>query len=166
MIKTIKEKLFGGDYEYYDEQEIREDAEMGSYPSHLQPVQGVSVYAQPKHSKHIAQGSNRDEEMEIINFVLEEYSLTGNVCRHIQQRKPIVVNMGPLDNGHKQRALDYLSGATSALNGTITRVEENIFIFAPANVKINANLEEAASAKKQPSNTWSSESENFKFKEK
>lgn len=139
MFNSIKEKILGAEYDYYDEQgyEAEEEVEVSQkqHP-HLQPVQKTGSFlggggkVTPMHS---------NDKMEILNFTLDDYALTGNVCKHIKSRKPIVVNMNKLDVAQRQRALDYLTGATHALNGTITRVADNIFIFAPENVEVNAD---------------------------
>ena len=76
-------------------------------------------------------------KMEILNFTMTSYEMTGEVSNYIKSKKPIVVNMEKLDSHEMQRAVDYLAGACCALNGTVEKVTDNIFIFAPEHVNIN-----------------------------
>jgi cell division inhibitor SepF len=43
-----------------------------------------------------------------------------------------------LDNEQSQRVVDFLSGATHAIDGHQQRIGEGVFLFAPANVMISS----------------------------
>lgn len=76
------------------------------------------------------------EKMEILNFTMSNYEMTGEVATYIKNRKPIIVNMKNLTPGEVQRAVDYLTGACYALNGTVECITEQIYIFAPESINI------------------------------
>lgn len=80
---------------------------------------------------------NQPNRMELLNFTMLSYDMTGEICSYIKNRKPIIVNMEKLVPHEMQRAVDYLTGACFALNGTVEKVTDNIFIFAPEHVNIN-----------------------------
>ena len=80
---------------------------------------------------------NQPNRMELLNFTMLSYDMTGEICGYIKNRKPIIVNMEKLVPHEMQRAVDYLTGACFALNGTVEKVTDNIFIFAPEHVNIN-----------------------------
>lgn len=86
--------------------------------------------------------------MDIMNFLMLKYEVTGEICSYIKQRKPVVVNMQKLEKASAQRALDYLTGATFALDGNVEKIADNIFIFSPAHIGISTVSEEV----KQKSN--------------
>lgn len=75
--------------------------------------------------------------MELLNFTMLSYDMTGEICGYIKNKKPIIVNMEKLVPHEMQRAVDFLTGACCALNGTVEKVTDNIFIFAPEHVNIN-----------------------------
>ena len=83
------------------------------------------------------QSKNQPNRMEILNFTMQSYEMTGEICGYVKAKKPIIVNMEKLAAHEMQRAVDYLTGACFALNGTVEKVTDNIFIFAPENVSIN-----------------------------
>ncbi|ONI46507.1 hypothetical protein AN640_03365 [Candidatus Epulonipiscium fishelsonii] len=103
-------------------------------PAPVMPVPTVSQNNRvgPVASRHSTQ------KQELLNITMASYATTGDVASYIKERKSIVVNMQNLQFHEVQRALDYLSGATDALEGTVERVAENIYIFAPENVQLKS----------------------------
>jgi cell division inhibitor SepF len=80
---------------------------------------------------------NQANKMEILNFTMLSYDMTGEICSYIKAKKPIIVNMEKIAQHEMQRAVDYLTGACCALNGSVEKITENIFIFVPEHVNVN-----------------------------
>lgn len=80
---------------------------------------------------------NQPSKMEILNFTMLNYDMTGEICSYIKAKKPIIVNMEKIDQHEMQRAVDYLTGASCALNGSVEKITDNIFIFVPEHIHIN-----------------------------
>lgn len=49
-----------------------------------------------------------------------------------------VVNFQYTDSRTRERVVDFLMGVVYALEGTVERVHEQVFLFVPANVKVEA----------------------------
>ena len=85
--------------------------------------------------------------------VIEPKSL--DECRklvdNLRARKPIIINLERVETELARKMFDYLSGASYALSGNCQRVTQNIFIFAPNNVNINAKLDRATEAEAEES---------------
>ena len=60
----------------------------------------------------------------------------------LKARKPVIINLEKIDSDTARKIFDFLSGATYALNGTVQKVANNIFVFAPENTDIAANAPE------------------------
>ena len=110
-----------------------------------QPIQEPVARTRPASNLSMPQGQPRlapvtpaptKDKMEILNFTMSNYEMTGEVATYIKNRKPIIVNMKNLTPGEVQRAVDYLTGACYALNGTVECITEQIYIFAPESVNI------------------------------
>lgn len=73
---------------------------------------------------------------------------------NLKMKKPIIINLEKIESDTARKIFDFLSGATYALNGNVQKVANNIFVFAPENVDIAANIEhkgiEFANANKSP----------------
>ena len=122
--------------EYDDDEDELEEVEVVRQepivPKHRQPM--PSSVPQPK---LVAVGGAQNSRMDILNFTMSNYEMTGEVFNYIKNRKPIIVNMQPLNAADVQRAVDYLTGACYALNGAVEKVADNIFVFAPENVNLS-----------------------------
>ena len=55
----------------------------------------------------------------------------------LRQRKAIVLNFEQLDTDVKRQIFDFVNGAIYALDGSIQKVNKDIFILAPSNVEID-----------------------------
>ena len=60
----------------------------------------------------------------------------------LKGRRPVIINLEKIETETAKKIVDFLSGATYALNGNVQKVANNIFIFAPESVDITANQEE------------------------
>jgi len=60
---------------------------------------------------------------------------------NLKARKPVIINLERVDSDTARKIFDFLSGAAYALNGNVQKVANNIFIFAPDNVDVTANID-------------------------
>jgi len=60
---------------------------------------------------------------------------------NLKSKKPVIINLEKLESDTARKIFDFLSGATYALNGNVQKIANNIFVFAPENVDISANVE-------------------------
>jgi len=60
---------------------------------------------------------------------------------NLKSRKPVIINLEKLESDTARKIFDFLSGATYALNGNVQKIANNIFVFAPENVDIAAQVE-------------------------
>ncbi|MGE5708328.1 MAG: cell division protein SepF [Bacteroidota bacterium] len=68
---------------------------------------------------------------------------------HIRSRRAVIVNLFALTAEQSQRLVDFVSGACHALDGHQERIGDNIFLFTPSNVAINALHDQTAWMGKQ-----------------
>lgn len=57
---------------------------------------------------------------------------------HLRNRKSVLLNLHMLDMAQSQRVVDFLSGATHAIEGHQQRVGDGVFMFTPNNVMIES----------------------------
>lgn len=98
-----------------------------------------------------AQANNRismNQSSQFKMVVIEPKSL--EECRrlvdNLRARKPVIINLERVETDLARKMFDFLGGATYALSGNVQRVTQNIFIFAPNNVNINAKLDRSTEA--------------------
>jgi len=59
----------------------------------------------------------------------------------LRSRKPVIINLETIENDTARKIFDFLSGATYALNGNVQKIAQNIFVFLPENVDVQAGPE-------------------------
>jgi cell division inhibitor SepF len=69
-----------------------------------------------------------------------EFAEAQTIVEHIKNRRPVLVNLEDTEKDEAKRIIDFISGATYALDGNMQKVSQQIFIFAPAHVEVNADM--------------------------
>ena len=59
-----------------------------------------------------------------------------DVCDHLKEKKPVVINLEYADNETARRLIDFFSGAVYGIDGHIEKVSASIFLLVPYNVDI------------------------------
>ncbi|MDD3168020.1 MAG: cell division protein SepF [Eubacteriales bacterium] len=74
---------------------------------------------------------------------------------NLKAKKPVIINLEKVESDNARKIFDFLSGATYALNGNVQKVANNIFIFAPENVDVTANIDhKGIDFSGSPKNVW------------
>ena len=72
--------------------------------------------------------------MEMVLVKATSYDDMQDIAKHIKERKVAVVNFEEMDKDIAQRMVDFLSGATFALDGVPRKVSGGTFIFSSSSV--------------------------------
>lgn len=68
------------------------------------------------------------------------------ICDNLKNNKTVVVNLENTDFEDGRKIFDFLNGAVYALDGTIQKISENVFILAPDTVDvITGDIDSSAS---------------------
>ena len=79
---------------------------------------------------------------EVIICEPREYKESVEFVKHLKDKKSIIVNLNLLDANDAVRLVDFLCGATHALNGNQRKISENVFIFTPMSVSLSAESQD------------------------
>lgn len=137
VFDRMREWIMPSDDDYEDDYDMVEETAVEITPISHQRRNVAPAFQEPK-----VLNIHKNSKMDIMNFTMVKYEVTGEICSYIKMRKPVVVNMERLEKASAQRALDYLTGATFALDGTVEKIAENIFIFSPEHISISTVSEE------------------------
>lgn len=72
----------------------------------------------------------------------EEFNDIPGILDHLKRRRPVIVRVSDTDRDLARRVLDFAGGATYALNGSMQKVSEGVFLFTPSNFEIGLDLPE------------------------
>lgn len=62
------------------------------------------------------------------------------VADFLKDGKTIVVNLEGIEIGQAQRIIDFIGGASFAVDGSLKAISNNIFIVAPGNIEVSGDL--------------------------
>lgn len=130
---------------YVEDEEICDS--MNNDEDIFHPVQGQTemdtIYNLRKKSnlKVLQHPSANSYEVMVVEPRSFEESL--DIVNNLRDKKSIILNLHLLDAELSQRIVDFLSGATHAIDGHQQRIGEGVFIFAPSNVSISSETEKA-----------------------
>jgi len=62
------------------------------------------------------------------------------LAENLKSRRPVIVNLEKAEPELAKRVVDFISGATYALNGTLQKVGSGIFLVVPSNMDISSEL--------------------------
>ena len=76
---------------------------------------------------------------EVIVVEPRSFDDAATIVQHLKDRKIVMLNLHLLDKEQSQRTLDFVCGASQALNGSPKKVGDLVFVFAPSNVTLSAD---------------------------
>ena len=91
----------------------------------------------------VIQQPNLTPQSEVVVIEPRAFDEALEIVEELRCRRSIVLNLQYLDTEQSQRVVDFLSGATHALDGHQQRVGQGVFIFAPNNFTINTESNES-----------------------
>ena len=62
-----------------------------------------------------------------------------SIGNHLRDGNPIIISLKHLSADSGKRLIDFLSGTTYAIDGTMAKIGEGIFLFAPPGVMLSGN---------------------------
>ncbi|MHB1127859.1 MAG: cell division protein SepF [Bacillota bacterium] len=68
------------------------------------------------------------------------YDQVQSIADHLKSRRPVIINMEEIDKDLARRVLDFISGTIYALNGSMQKVSNGVFLFLPSNVTVTGEL--------------------------
>lgn len=83
----------------------------------------------------------RKEEGEIVKVIKpQEFNEAQIVADFLKEGKTIVVNLEGIEISQAQRIIDFIGGASFAVDGSLKAISNNIFIVAPGNIEVSGDL--------------------------
>ena len=80
------------------------------------------------------------------------FSESAQIVKKLHERKTVILHLDLLDKEQSQRTIDFVCGATHALNGTAQKISEMVFIFTPSTVALS--VETGATQSKFAESLW------------
>ncbi|MDR1643969.1 MAG: cell division protein SepF [Clostridiales bacterium] len=148
IMKKVHDLLLGTDFDEEDSyEEFEEDVE--EEPKRERPRESAARFESARgHMKAESKIVSIKSGASVSVMVTSPKNIedASPVCDYVKDGNICVVNLEGVEFGPAQRIADFLSGAAYSLNGEIQRINNNIFMIAPANVPVNGDITETGTA--------------------
>ena len=135
-------KLNDDDYDddFYDEEdEYFDDEEFDEKPARrslFQPASSSKVTPM----RHPA--SRKGGNMEVCVVKPSSVDDSREITETLLSGRTVILNLEGMDLELAQRIIDFISGATFAINGNLQKISNYIFLVTPTNVDISGDLQD------------------------
>ena len=75
-------------------------------------------------------------QLKLVVMQPSAYEEAQDICDHLKEKKPVVINLEYADKVTATKLIDFLSGAVYAIDGHIEKVSPTIFLIVPNNVDV------------------------------
>ena len=133
------------DDEYYDDDEVDEAPRRGSRA--IKTADMDDDYEEKKPSRSYngpRKGSSRtmSNGMEVVVIKPTSVDEAREITQTLLENRTVVLNMEGLDMDIAQRIIDFTSGSTYAIDGTLQKISNMIFIVTPKSVGVSGDFQE------------------------
>ena len=143
LIEKFREMIGIDETEEYEEEVEYEEEEESS-----KIVPFSSRVNQKEKSKTVnVINTNVNVQMKVALIIPEDYEDAKEICDSVKENKAVIVNLEKVENGLAQQIVDFLSGVCYALDGSLQKISNKIFLIAPENVDITGDFKEEIKAK-------------------
>ena len=97
----------------------------------------------PSNRSKVVEHPSAASASEVLVVEPRQFEESVEIVDHLRNRKSVLLNLHMLDNEQSQRVVDFLSGATWAIDGHQQRIGDGVFLFAPSSVTINSESNSA-----------------------
>lgn len=98
---------------------------------------GKEVQDQGKKRRENGVKLNQKQDIQILVLEPVSFEEVRKIVNYLLDQRPIVLNLDQTDKPQAKRIIDFVSGATYALQGNMQKIGEGIFLFAPHGVEIS-----------------------------
>lgn len=138
---TIKNMFLINDRNEYDEEEFEDN--LG--PDYDEPVQhtpqtnSTSSAFRPAKTGGYNTVAQRPNAMKVVIVEPTVFEDSEKITNELRDMRPVVINFEKTDPHEAARIVDFVSGATFALDGKLEKIGKDIFICVPVNVSVDYN---------------------------
>ena len=122
----------------------------------IDSMYGTRVNSKPERSfereSKVVSHPNSYKSGEVTVIEPRSFSEAAQIVKKLIDKKTVILHLDLLDKEQSQRTIDFVCGASHALNGTAQKISDMVFIFTPSNVSLS--VENGAVQSKFAESLW------------
>jgi len=137
-------KVFNMDDDHYDD-DVYDDDDQADTEKEEQPKK-VFPTGKAKGSSRKAPALGLGTGPNVLVLNPQNFDEAPFIVKKIKEDRTIVVNLKGTEYEEGRKIFDFLSGAVFALEGTINRIAQSVYILAPNEVSVSTEINKEAEA--------------------
>ena len=81
-------------------------------------------------------------QLKVVVYTPNSFENAKEIADHLKAKKPVVINLENVETPVARRIVDFLTGSVYAVDGSIQKIAERIFLIAPYNVGIMGDFKD------------------------
>lgn len=139
MAKLLNKMLNFVGWEGEEEEDFEEEEDNKQEPEQPQFMHS-GITGKKSQSKVV--NIHSTSQFKVVIMQPENFDDAQDICDHLKNKKPVIINLEDIEKEPAQRIIDFLSGSVYALDGNIQKVAAGIFLIAPNNVDIMGDFKD------------------------
>lgn len=138
------------DYDDYDDEELDEGYESQPAPRYTAPVSEPAPAPAPftnsapsspsGFNATVLGGSSTSNKQQMVLVRPESFADCPSFAANLRNKKAIVLNLEGVDKALARRVVDFLSGCTFAVDGSVKKIGQASYVFCPYNMEVLGDL--------------------------
>jgi cell division inhibitor SepF len=131
----------------FEEEVMEENEEEKEKNIHEEPREEHSWLKKKDKEKGAVISMHAQRQVRVVVIEPRAFEEAKGITDNLKNRRPVIVNLEQAESELAQRVVDFVSGATYALNGSMQKVGNSIFLFVPNNMDIASDFKEQGKGK-------------------
>ena len=142
---------FGEDYPVEDNLARKPQNDLDDlYPTSVAPIRNTRRFGSKESNVMSMPNSYKASEVTVIEP--RSFSESAQIVKKLIEKKTVVLHLDLLDKEQSQRTIDFVCGASHALEGSVQKISDSVVIFTPNTVALS--VETAAIQNKFTESLW------------
>lgn len=127
--------------DYEDEQEEQETSSVYKSRRNFSEIEEESPYSARNIQSKVIPMSTAVSSSKMVITQPNCYEDVQEIGEYLKTKKAVIINLESVSKEDARRILDFMSGATFVVEGTIQKVSNLIYLMTPRNVEIQNDVE-------------------------
>ncbi len=93
---------------------------------------------------HVVGSSAVSNKQQLVLVRPETFNDAPAIATNLREKKAVVLNLDNVDKALARRVVDFLSGCTYAVDGSVKKVAHATYLFCPSNMEVTGDLKNLA----------------------
>lgn len=89
--------------------------------------------------------SNISANTDIVLLEPRTFNEASEIGSHIKNKRACCINLHHLPDEYRQRTIDFLSGVTFGVDGTIRKIGDGVILCSPKNLQVGGSIDTSTS---------------------